>query len=95
MMFVRAMTDLELTAFEVRQRFDRLGYSIFATPVEGSEEGFWEEMKEAVRKLEAELEWVQRHFKVRGRSKRALSLLHKYCPHPTWGVRPRITYDKR
>lgn len=86
------MTDLELLAFEVRGRFDRLGYSIFAEAVEGSEMQFWQELKEAARKLEKEHDWVNSYYRTRGTSQRSLEYLHKHCPEPAWGVRCRKAY---
>jgi len=66
--------------------FRSYGYRVFAEPIPGQEEVFALSLWSGVRKVEETMAGISKTFKTRGKSSRAMSILHGGLPVPAWGV---------
>lgn len=62
------------------------GYCVDATPIPGHEEQFRDSIKQAFACILATTVLIESKYKTRGRSRRALSILHTMLPEPAWGI---------
>jgi len=62
------------------------GYWVSMEPIPGEEVLFEQSLREAVTEIERVFAFVGKSYGTRGRSKRALEILHSYLPEPVWGV---------
>lgn len=72
---------------DLREWFRRYGYCVTMTPVAGMEMEHAEELRRGLNKVEDVFHFVHKRYKTRGRSKRALQILHQELPEPIWGVK--------
>jgi hypothetical protein len=70
----------------LEEAFEAHGYFVRATAIPGDEELWAATLAAGFAKVEATLAHVQATYSARGRSKRAMALLHSSLPCPTWGV---------
>lgn len=75
---------------DLREWFRRYGYCVTMTPVSGMEAEHAEELRRGLAKVEDAFHHVHKLYKTRGRSKRALTILHQDLPEPIWGVRVKV-----
>ena len=62
------------------------GYRVEIEPMEGFEEKHLETLERALTRIEEAMKDISFQFRTRGKSSRALRLLHKFEPEPIWGV---------
>lgn len=66
--------------------FEAHGYFVAAEPLLGQEDLFASSLREGLASVEAVMAVNARRYRVRGRSQRALAMLHSALPEPVWGV---------
>lgn len=79
-------TDLSLRIENVIGGLRNYGYRVACHPVPGSEQEYYEDLRDGLNKVEAEVDHLHRHARCRGKSKRTLRFLHRNLPEPCWGV---------
>ncbi len=66
--------------------FEAYGYFVDAQPIEGEEETFANHLQEDLNKVEDTFYFNSKRYGFRGKSKRAIEILHRALPEPVWGV---------
>jgi len=66
--------------------FAAYGYLVTANPIAGDEATFEQHLRDGFRQLESDFAALAKTYRTRGRSKRALDILHTRRPNPIWGV---------
>ena len=66
--------------------FEAYGYFVDAQPIEGEEETFANHLQEGFNKVEELFNYNAKQYGFRGKSKRAIEILHRSLPEPVWGV---------
>lgn len=66
--------------------FGGYGYIVTANPVAGEEATFESYLRDGFKNLQADFAYIAKAHRCRGRSKRALDILHSRRPSPLWGV---------
>ena len=62
------------------------GYFISSEPIPGQEALWLESLKEGVNVILEAAPAISRVYKTRGRSKRAIEIMHLYHEQPAWGI---------
>jgi hypothetical protein len=76
----------ELALDNLRYKFEAYGYAVVSDPIEGMEELFLDELRNAASKIDATVVWLRSRFGYRGKSMRLLADLHRALPSPAFGV---------
>lgn len=62
------------------------GYQVDIEPMDDFEEKYLETLERALTRIEEAMKDISFRYHTRGKSSRALRLLHKFEPDPIWGV---------
>lgn len=79
--------DMELKIENVVAGLRNYGYRVLCRPVAGSEQDYYEALSACLRRADRAMEYVHKHYRCRGLSKRAIAELHRALPEPGWGVK--------
>lgn len=84
---IRMERDIDLRIEDAVGGFRNYGYRVTSKPLPGREQEYYEELREGLRKIDANIDTYRRHFRVRGtNTKRIRGMLHRDLPEPCWGV---------
>lgn len=87
--------DQEWVFFGLNDAFRRYGYFIEAEPIEGMEDLFLADLKEAFGKVEQRAADLRRLYGYRGISRNLLEHLHTDFPCPSWNVDSAVAQELR
>lgn len=75
------------TIEKVKDGYRALGYLVVSEWVPFHEREYLRELRRGLTMLEKTLRFVNERYRTRGRSKRAITMLHELMPEPIFGVR--------
>jgi len=82
-------TDATSKIESLEDGFRAFGYIVTASAVPGEETQWADTLRAAFTKMEETLAYIQRAYKCRGKSARAMKILHSVLPSPDWGIEVR------
>ncbi|WP_188645873.1 hypothetical protein [Tsuneonella deserti] len=85
----------ERTLEQFQEAFRHYGYFVAATPIEGMEDVFLDDLRAALRKVEETAAHFRKGYGYRGVSRRLLEELHNSLPAPSANVESAIAPELR